>query len=186
MPINAKKLAAFANKKDDKAPPFGKRKGKMGKGFPPPPKKHDDEDEEDHEHDEHGDDEEHGKGAIVDWAKEEEQEHEHGGHPKHKHKGKHVDVDAIGDRVQSGHGDAHLLQLASDVDEEHNPPDMITDEAIWEKAKKAVEPKWDDYDEPYAVVMHVYKEMGGGFKGGQGHHGKGYEGGADDEDGDEE
>lgn len=178
MPIPPKKLAAFANKKNDKAPPFGKKKG--GKFMPRVTgRKHGDEDEEEHEDDEHG------KGPLADWAKEEETEHEHQGqHPKHKHKGKNVDAEEIGQRVQSGNGDAHLLDLAADVSEDHNPPDTITDESIWEKAKAAVEPKWDEYDEPYAVVMHVYKEMGGGFKDGGG--GKGRKGSdEDDTDGDE-
>lgn len=43
-----------------------------------------------------------------------------------------------------------------------NPPEWVDDEAAWERAKKAVEPKWGDYDEPWAVVAHVYKQMTGG------------------------
>jgi hypothetical protein len=38
------------------------------------------------------------------------------------------------------------------------------DEAIWEKAKAAVKKNWDDYDQPYAVVAHVYRSMGGKTK----------------------
>lgn len=75
-----------------------------------------------------------------------------------------VDVDAIGQRVQDGKGDKRLMKLSKGITDETNPPASITDEGIWEKAKAAVEPKWDDYDEPYAVVMHVYEKMGGGFK----------------------
>lgn len=109
---------------------------------------HDDEDEDDHEHGEH----------------DEEDEHEE---DEHDDKPKKIDVDAIAKRVHSGKGDKHLMELAEDVDEDHNPPSWVEDEAIWEKAKEAVEPKWDDYDEPYAVVSHVYSAMGGKIKEGE-------------------
>jgi hypothetical protein len=47
-----------------------------------------------------------------------------------------------------------------------NPPASVADEATWERAKKAVDPegKGKRYDEPYAVVMSVYKSMGGELK----------------------
>jgi hypothetical protein len=146
MPINPKKLEAFAHKKDKpggfppgkKAPPFGK-KGKMYGG------------KMGHK----------GKGPLQDWAKEEEGEHEHGGEDGE------VDVQAIGERVQNGKGDKRLMRLADGVDEENNPPAWVEDEDVWEKAKDAVEPHWDEYDEPYAVVAHVYDKMGGGIKGGK-------------------
>jgi len=35
------------------------------------------------------------------------------------------------------------------------------DETIWARAVKAVKAKWDDYDEPWAVVAAAYKAMGG-------------------------
>lgn len=35
------------------------------------------------------------------------------------------------------------------------------DEKVWKKAKKAVKKYWKKYDEPWAVVYHVYKNMGG-------------------------
>lgn len=35
------------------------------------------------------------------------------------------------------------------------------DDKIWKKAKKAVKKYWKKYEEPYAVVYHVYKNMGG-------------------------
>lgn len=79
-----------------------------------------------------------------------------------------VDVQEIGERVQNGDGDRRLMRLSDGITEETNPPESITDEDIWEKAKEAVEPHWDEYDEPYAVVMHVYEKMGGGFAGGKG------------------
>ena len=42
-----------------------------------------------------------------------------------------------------------------------NPPAWVNNESLWEKAKRAVEPYWSDYDEPWAVVSHVYFNMGG-------------------------
>lgn len=42
-----------------------------------------------------------------------------------------------------------------------NPPAWVHDEATWERAKKAVQKYWGNYDEPWAVVAHVYGQMGG-------------------------
>lgn len=46
-------------------------------------------------------------------------------------------------------------------DKPHNPPSAIGSEKTWDKAKKAVKKYWKGYEEPWAVVMHVYKNMGG-------------------------
>lgn len=35
------------------------------------------------------------------------------------------------------------------------------DEALWARAKRIVKPDWDRYDEPWAVVQKVYKNLGG-------------------------
>jgi hypothetical protein len=43
-----------------------------------------------------------------------------------------------------------------------NPPAWVDDEGAWERAKAAVEPSWDSYDEPWAVVAFVYSNMKGG------------------------
>ena len=43
-----------------------------------------------------------------------------------------------------------------------NPPSWVDDEASWERAKEIVKKKWGDYDEPWAVVAHVYNNMTGG------------------------
>lgn len=72
-----------------------------------------------------------------------------------------VDVEAIGERVQSGKGDKRLMKLSAGVDEENNPPESVLDEDLWEEARDAVDPTWDEYDQPWAVVMHVYDAMGG-------------------------
>ncbi len=42
-----------------------------------------------------------------------------------------------------------------------NPPAWVKDEGTWEKAKAAVQKYWDNYDEPWAVVSHVFQQMGG-------------------------
>lgn len=44
---------------------------------------------------------------------------------------------------------------------EDNPPPWAQDPQTWERARKQVEPYWDRYDEPWAVVTHVYQRMGG-------------------------
>lgn len=46
-------------------------------------------------------------------------------------------------------------------DKSHNPPGAIASEKTWDKAKKAVKKYWKKYDEPWAVVYHVYENMGG-------------------------
>ena len=46
-------------------------------------------------------------------------------------------------------------------DKNHNPPGVIASEKTWDKAKKAVKKHWKKYDEPWAVVYHVYRNMGG-------------------------
>lgn len=43
-----------------------------------------------------------------------------------------------------------------------NPPSWVHDEGTWEKAKAAVQKYWGNYSEPWAVVTHVYEQMGGG------------------------
>jgi len=75
-----------------------------------------------------------------------------------------VDAEEIGAQVQAGNGSPKLLKLAKGVTEDTNPPAWVADEDTWEKAKAAVEPKWDEYDEPFAVTAAVYKKMGGSFK----------------------
>jgi len=73
----------------------------------------------------------------------------------------------VGAKVQDGEVDAHLMKLMDDFDPKHNPPSWVADEDIWERAKEAVDPEGkgaDEYDEPFAVVAHVYKQMGGGVK----------------------
>lgn len=72
-----------------------------------------------------------------------------------------IDVEELGARIARGEGDPRLLKICSGLTDENNPATWIADEDIWEKAKDAVKPYWDRYDEPYAVVTHTYKAMGG-------------------------
>lgn len=154
MGVDPKKLAAFANQKKQPGKPGASPFAKMGKK---------------------------GKGPLQEWAKEEEAEPEHGkGYGKEDQP--ESDVEAIGDRVQNGDGEPRLMKLSEGITEETNPPASITDEDIWERAKAAVEPYWDRYDEPYAVVMHVYDNMGGGFTGGKGDDAEAEEEDLDDEE----
>jgi hypothetical protein len=55
---------------------------------------------------------------------------------------------------------------SKDIHRADNPPSWVDDEATWEKAKEAVGKDWDKYDDPYAVVVSVYKNMGGSIGGG--------------------
>jgi hypothetical protein len=73
----------------------------------------------------------------------------------------------VGEKVQNGDVDDELLDLMHDYDPEHNPPSWVASEATWERAKDAVDPEGegaDKYDDPYGVVVHVYKSMGGKIK----------------------
>lgn len=76
-----------------------------------------------------------------------------------------------GDRINGGKQDPELKKLMRDFDPEDNPPQWVVSEAIWERAKEAVDPEGegsDKYDDPFAVVAHVYKRMGGKVKKGKG------------------
>jgi hypothetical protein len=55
----------------------------------------------------------------------------------------------------------------SSVVRHRNPPAWAKDAAIWQRAEAAVLPHWRDYEEPYAVVATVYKQMGGRKRGGK-------------------
>jgi hypothetical protein len=59
--------------------------------------------------------------------------------------------------------EAELMDLDAQgtPDAKGNPPSWVDDEAAWDRAKEAVRPKWDSYDQPYAVVAHVYQQMTG-------------------------
>ena len=74
-----------------------------------------------------------------------------------------------GKRVNDGKEDGQLKRLMADFDPEENPPAWVRDEEKWDRARDAVDPDGEGgekYDEPWAVVAHVYKRMGGKIKGG--------------------
>lgn len=74
------------------------------------------------------------------------------------------DLDWIDDQTRAEikfNGKSHTYQP---FDKAHNPPGVVGGEKTWDKAKKAVKKYWKKYDEPWAVVMHVYKNMGGKTK----------------------
>ena len=81
------------------------------------------------------------------------------------------EIEDIAEMIDEGKGDPQLLELTDELlddmeefgDEAENPPAWAASPAIWEKAEKAVDPegKGSKYTEPYAVVSHVYRKMGG-------------------------
>lgn len=74
-------------------------------------------------------------------------------------------VTEAADRVDEGDTDQEVMDrvdgYSADV-EDDDPPEWVKDEGKWNKAKEAVKKSgWEDHDEPWAVVAHVYKAMGG-------------------------
>lgn len=76
-----------------------------------------------------------------------------------------VDVEKAAEAAEAK-ANPQIAELVDGYDPEvqGNPPAWVASEATWEEAKKAVEPTWDNYDDPWAVVAHVYEQMGGSFK----------------------
>lgn len=60
--------------------------------------------------------------------------------------------DLLGDRPVFGGAPRGLVR---------NPPAWALDPEKWESARLAVEPYADHYENPHAVMVHVYKQMGG-------------------------
>jgi hypothetical protein len=138
MAMDAKKLKQFAERDGkggggDKAKPFGK-KGQQPGQQKPDEATHDEPDEDDLDDDEEDENESDDEIAAR-----------------------------VGAQVAAGKTDPDLMDHLDGYDPETdgNPPAWVNDEATWERAKNAVEKSWDDYDQPYAVVAHVYKAMGG-------------------------
>lgn len=71
----------------------------------------------------------------------------------------------IAEEIEEGEFDDDIMLLMEDFN-----PDMIPewaeDKKTWKKAKKIVDPEGDgaEYSDPYAVVAHLYKKMGGKCK----------------------
>ena len=59
--------------------------------------------------------------------------------------------------------DVHELVKDYDPKRDGNPPGFVSkeDEPLWERAKKAVDPEGEGstYDEPWAVVTHVFRRI---------------------------
>jgi hypothetical protein len=55
-------------------------------------------------------------------------------------------------------------QLETSASEETIDVQNAVDEKIWNRAKKTVKKYWKKYDEPWKVVVDVYRKMGGKFK----------------------
>jgi len=154
--IPPKKLKAFAEQ--------GK-KGKKGKRPDEEDEREEDEDDEEREErDEKGEDEGGGEdGAEEDETDDEDEEEDEDDAAVAKF------VHEEGKRVNDGKHDGQLKKLMAGFDPEENPPAWVGDEAKWDRAKEAVDPEGDGeekYDDPWAVVAHVYKRMGGKIKGG--------------------
>src|SRR5476651_758721 len=45
-------------------------------------------------------------------------------------------------------------------DKAHNPPGIIADEKIWNRAKKIVKPYAKKYENKWAVIFNIYKKLG--------------------------
>lgn len=84
------------------------------------------------------------------------------------------EIEDITAMVEDGDGIPELHDLAEELvavmeeaeeegEELENPPAWAVSPSIWDKAEAAVDPegKGSKYSEPYAVVTHVYRRMGG-------------------------
>jgi hypothetical protein len=69
---------------------------------------------------------------------------------------------------------AYFLECVDGYEpDDGNPPEWVSDEKLWDRAKAIVagtaHPTYEDiddqsdYDDPWAVVAHVYERMGGGI-----------------------
>lgn len=68
--------------------------------------------------------------------------------------------------AQEAHGtpDPTLAQhLQAEPPQEGQPPSWAADPQKWTTAEAAVKPHWQNYPDPFLVVAHVYKSMGGTF-----------------------
>ena len=66
-------------------------------------------------------------------------------------------------------GDDEIMELLTDYDEGDNPV-WAKDNKTWNKAVKLIDPEGDGaekFDNPYAVVAHLYKKMGGSIESAQ-------------------
>jgi len=71
----------------------------------------------------------------------------------------------IAEELDEGECDDDIMMLMADFDPE-SMPDWVLDEKVWKKATKIVDPEGDgaEFSDPYSVIAHLYKKMGGKFK----------------------
>jgi hypothetical protein len=130
--------------------------------LPPKPEMH--EDDYDMEHDEHAEEamQSAHKGGI--------------GKPMPAMKGKDAEKKAlqamkamaelIAEELEEGECDDDVMMLMADFDPDEMP-EWVLDEDIWKKASEIVDPEGEgaEYADPYSVIAHLYKKMGGKFEG---------------------
>lgn len=73
---------------------------------------------------------------------------------------------AVAARLSLGERDNEDLEdlLEEEAPTEKVRPDWARDGKLWDRALKAVQPNWKDYEDPGAVVAYAYVDMGGRLK----------------------
>lgn len=136
MAIEAKKLAAFAAKKD----------GGKGKGYGYGMK---------HGHGKMELHDAHGKAGHPEAHLEKD-----GAHGKMMAHGKAMpSLDNIAAMIDAGKGDPQLTALGREMSE--GVPSWAESHELFEMSLEQVEERWDEFDDPYVVVVHLYVAMGG-------------------------
>lgn len=71
----------------------------------------------------------------------------------------------IAEEIEEGEFDDDVMLLMEDFNPD-SMPKWVLDKKTWKKAKKIVDPEGEgaEYQDPYAVIAHLYKKMGGKFK----------------------
>lgn len=156
--IPSKKLAAFAQKmkgmKPTMPPAFGRKKV-----MPHHVEETDYEEHEDYEDDDIDPDE-------YSLESEEHQESESPEFQQAEREGAlEFMIKESAEEVEDG-GDDEIMELLNDYEEGDNPS-WAKDHKTWKKAVKLIDPEGegaDKFDNPYAVVAHLYKKMGGSIE----------------------
>jgi len=73
-------------------------------------------------------------------------------------------IDQAAQQATASPDPALVAKLQADPPMEGQPPSWAVDQAKWTTAEMAVKPHWAEYPEPWIVVAHVYKNMGGGVQ----------------------
>jgi len=71
------------------------------------------------------------------------------------------EIETEGSEILSASPAGWAALNATEYPRADNPAAWVQDEDIWERAKAEVLPDWGRYDQPWAVVTHVYEQMGG-------------------------